>query len=193
MTRLSRFGRLEGASQAPVAPIRVLFVANRGEIAARITRTAEHLGIRPVVPSTEGPGAVDLLSIEAVVGAARAAGADAVHPGFGFLAENADFAEAVIAAGLRWVGPPPSAIRAMGDKAAARRLAARPRDPDRPRLRRPGPGRRDPGARRGRDRPPVARQAGCRRRRQGDARRADRREPDRRVRDGPSRGGRGIR
>jgi acetyl-CoA/propionyl-CoA carboxylase, biotin carboxylase, biotin carboxyl carrier protein len=106
------------------AAIRTLFVANRGEIAARIGRTADRLGITAVLPPTEGAGAVDLLSIDAVVAAAVASGADAVHPGFGFLAENASFAEAVIAAGIRWVGPPPPAIRAMGDKAAARRLAA---------------------------------------------------------------------
>ncbi|HEX8026339.1 MAG TPA: biotin carboxylase N-terminal domain-containing protein, partial [Candidatus Limnocylindrales bacterium] len=74
--------------------------------------------------ATEGPGAVDLLSIEQVVGAARAAGADALHPGFGFLAENAAFAQAVLDARIRWVGPPPDAIRRMGDKGAARRLAA---------------------------------------------------------------------
>ena len=109
---------------APATPVRTLFIANRGEIASRITRTCERLGIRAVVPLTEGPDALDLLDIEAVVAAARAAGADALHPGFGFLAENADFAEAVIRAGIRWVGPPPEAIRAMGDKAEARRLAA---------------------------------------------------------------------
>jgi acetyl-CoA/propionyl-CoA carboxylase biotin carboxyl carrier protein len=108
----------------PAKPIRTLFVANRGEIAARIRRTADRLGIATILPATEGPDAVDLLSIEAVVAAAAAARADALHPGFGFLAENADFAEAVIAAGIRWVGPPPAAIRVMGDKAAARRLAA---------------------------------------------------------------------
>ena len=116
-----------GAFEAPDAPapsaIRTLFVANRGEIAARIRRTAERLGIATVVPPTDGPDAVDLLSIDAVVAAATSVGADALHPGFGFLAENAGFAEAVIAAGIRWVGPPPAAIRAMGDKAAARRLA----------------------------------------------------------------------
>ena len=105
-------------------PIRRLFIANRGEIAARIARTCDRLGIAAIVPATDGPDAVDLLDVEAVVAAARSTGADAVHPGFGFLAENADFAEAVTGAGLTWVGPPPATIRAMGDKAAARRLAA---------------------------------------------------------------------
>ncbi|HEY3190120.1 MAG TPA: biotin carboxylase N-terminal domain-containing protein [Solirubrobacteraceae bacterium] len=103
--------------------IRRLFIANRGEIARRIRRTAERLGIEVIEPATEGPGAVDLLDIDAVVGAARATSADAVHPGFGFLAENAAFAEAVEAAGIIWVGPPAGAIRTMGDKGAARRLA----------------------------------------------------------------------
>ncbi len=112
----------EAATSRPGA-IRTLFIANRGEIARRITRTADRLGIRAVVPPTEGTGAVDLLSIDQVVAAARAAGADALHPGFGFLAENADFATAVLEAGIRWVGPPPEAIRRMGDKSAARRLA----------------------------------------------------------------------
>jgi excisionase family DNA binding protein len=110
-------------SAEPATPIRTIFVANRGEIAARIARTADRLGIRVVIPPTDGPEAIDLLSIDAVVAAARAAGGDALHPGFGFLAESAPFAEAVLAAGIRWIGPPPGAIRAMGDKAAARRLA----------------------------------------------------------------------
>ena len=111
-------------TRAPTAPIRTLFIANRGEIATRITGTCDRLGIHGVVPATEGKDALDLLDIPAVVAAARAAGADALHPGFGFLAENADFAEAVLDAGIRWVGPPPEAIRVMGDKATARRLAA---------------------------------------------------------------------
>jgi excisionase family DNA binding protein len=110
---------------APGTPVRRLFVANRGEIAARIERTCDRLGIVALVPRTDGPDALDLLDIDAVVAAAREAGADALHPGFGFLAENAAFAEAVSAAGIRWVGPPPAAIRAMGDKAAARQLARR--------------------------------------------------------------------
>jgi excisionase family DNA binding protein len=104
-------------------PIRRVFVANRGEIAARIQRTCDLIGIRAVIPATSGPDAIDLLDVDAVVAAARAGDADALHPGFGFLAENAAFAEAVIEAGIRWVGPPPEAIRAMGDKAAARQLA----------------------------------------------------------------------
>jgi excisionase family DNA binding protein len=109
----------------PLAPIGRLFIANRGEIAARIGRTCARLGIVSIVPPTDGPNAVDLLDIPAVVTAARDAAADALHPGFGFLAENATFAEAVIEAGIRWIGPPPAAIRAMGDKAAARQLARR--------------------------------------------------------------------
>ncbi len=105
------------------AGIARVFVGNRGEIATRITRTCERLGIVAIVPATDGPAALDLLDIDAVVAAALAADADAVHPGFGFLAENAAFADAVLAAGIRWIGPPPAAIRAMGDKAAARQLA----------------------------------------------------------------------
>jgi len=114
---------MRGAADPISNPIRSLFVANRGEIAARIVRTTDRLGITAVVPTTDSPDGLDLLAIDDVVVAARAAGADAVHPGFGFLAENADFAEAVEAAGMRWVGPPPAAIRTMGDKAAARHLA----------------------------------------------------------------------
>ena len=105
--------------------IRRLFIANRGEIANRIRRTCATLGIAAIVPDTDGPEALDLLDIAAVVEAARATEADALHPGFGFLAENPDFAEAVAGAGIRWIGPPPAAIRAMGDKAAARQLAKR--------------------------------------------------------------------
>src|SRR5690348_260748 len=94
---------------APTVRIGRLFVANRGEIAKRIVRTCDRLGITAIVPSTEGPDALDLLDIDAVVTAARAARADAIHPGFGFLAENADFADAVAGAGIRWIGPPSSA------------------------------------------------------------------------------------
>jgi len=114
-----------GASaDRPIAePIRTLFIANRGEIVARIARSCDRLGIRSVAPATEGPDALDLLDARALVAAALRAGADAVHPGFGFLAESADFVERVVAAGMRWVGPPPDAIRLMGDKAAARQLA----------------------------------------------------------------------
>jgi 3-methylcrotonyl-CoA carboxylase alpha subunit len=117
------FDATMSAHAGPGAPIRRLFIANRGEIVRRIQRTAERLGVDAVAPPLDGPGSVDLLDVDAVVGAAVAAGADAVHPGFGFLAENAEFAAAVEAAGMAWVGPPPKAILAMGDKAAARRLA----------------------------------------------------------------------
>src|SRR4029078_12610115 len=115
-----------GGSEAPRQPqpaISTVFIANRAEIANRIRRTCDALGIRAIVPLTSGKNALDLLDGDAVGAAARSGGADAIHPGFGFLAENADFAQDVIDAGIAWIGPPPRAIRAMGDKAAARRLA----------------------------------------------------------------------
>jgi acetyl-CoA carboxylase biotin carboxylase subunit len=122
--------------------IRKLFIANRGEIAVRIIRAARDLGITTVQAysaadadalavqiadqSVEiGPPAAakSYLSTEAVLNAALASGADAVHPGYGFLAENADFADAVEAAGMVFVGPTGDTIRRMGDKAAARAAA----------------------------------------------------------------------
>ncbi len=106
------------------ASIRHLFVANRGEIARRIAATARRRSIEVTIPGIGASPEVDLLDLDAVVAAALEAGSDALHPGYGFLAENPRFAEAVTRAGLRWVGPPPEAIAAMGDKAAARRLAA---------------------------------------------------------------------
>src|SRR5918996_833987 len=116
--------------------IRKLLVANRGEIAARVFRTCRRLGIGTVAvhaPDDEGAfhtrqadeavPVAGYLSAEALVRAAQETGADAVHPGYGFLAENGEFAEAVGAAGLVFVGPPPEAIRAAGDKLEAKRLA----------------------------------------------------------------------
>lgn len=94
-----------------------VFIANRGEIAVRIARTCERLGIA----STAASG--DFLAVEAQVAQALAAGADAVHPGYGFLSENATFARAVIDAGLTWVGPPPPAMEAMARKDHAREIA----------------------------------------------------------------------
>jgi 3-methylcrotonyl-CoA carboxylase alpha subunit len=112
-----------GGGASPPRPISRLFIANRGEIARRIRRTSERLGIDVIEPATDGPDALDLLDVDVVVAAALSARADALHPGFGFLAENPAFAAAVEAAGIAWVGPPADAIRAMGDKAAARQLA----------------------------------------------------------------------
>jgi acetyl-CoA/propionyl-CoA carboxylase biotin carboxyl carrier protein len=114
----------------------VVLVANRGEISVRVARTAHRLGLRSVAVHTPpdadamhvdaADAAVEVASYldgDALVAAARRAGADAVHPGYGFLSENAAFAAAVSAAGLTWVGPPPEAIELMGDKARAKQLA----------------------------------------------------------------------
>jgi geranyl-CoA carboxylase alpha subunit len=120
-----------------------LLIANRGEIVVRVAATTREMGLRTIaVHSAADRGAphvracevsVDIggaapaesyLDAAKILAAAKSSGAEAIHPGYGFLSENADFAEAVTKAGLVWVGPPPEAIRAMGDKAAARRQAA---------------------------------------------------------------------
>ncbi len=142
MERASR--RAVPARYAPSVPnslLNSLLVANRGEIARRIIRTANRLGIRTVAVYSEadadlpfvaeadeaieiGPPqpADSYLNASAILTAAAQAGVAAIHPGYGFLSENADFAQAVEDAGLIWVGPAPESMRAMGDKIAARNL-----------------------------------------------------------------------
>ncbi|TBV72849.1 acetyl/propionyl/methylcrotonyl-CoA carboxylase subunit alpha [Pseudoxanthomonas winnipegensis] len=119
--------------------IESLLIANRGEIARRILRTAQRLGVRTIAVYSEAdaglpfvreadqavcigpaPARESYLSADKLLAAARQTGAAAIHPGYGFLSENAEFADAVIAAGLVWVGAPPASIRAMGRKDAAK-------------------------------------------------------------------------
>jgi acetyl/propionyl-CoA carboxylase alpha subunit len=118
-----------------MAEITRLLIANRGEIAVRIVQACRESGIAAIVAVTPGEAgaAAELaddsvevdsyLDAAALVDAAVRAGVDAVHPGYGYLAEDPAFAEGVIAAGLRWVGPPPAAMRVLGDKIQARSVA----------------------------------------------------------------------
>src|SRR6266542_1015960 len=117
-----------------------LLVANRGEIARRVIRTARRLGVRTVAVYADADAALPVVAeadeavpigaaqayrnVDAILAAAKATGAQAVHPGYGFLSENAEFARTVVEHGLIWVGPDPAAIEAMGDKINARNLMA---------------------------------------------------------------------
>src|SRR5512147_2503462 len=128
--------------------LKSVLIANRGEIARRVIRTCKRLGVRTVAVYSDAdsralhvreadeamhigasPAKESYLRGEKIIAAAKQTGAEAIHPGYGFLSENADFAQAVIDAGLIWIGPSPQSIRDLGDKVTARHIAARAQAP----------------------------------------------------------------
>jgi excisionase family DNA binding protein len=134
--RVSRSSLAAVADVPSARPGRIgaLLIANRGEIAVRIARSARRMGVRVIGVRVDGerpPDGVDeshmigsYLDADGLIGVAQRSDVSAIHPGYGFLAENPEFAARVVDAGLAWVGPPAAAIAAMGDKAAARRRAS---------------------------------------------------------------------
>ena len=141
-----------------IKPLQKVLVANRGEIAVRVIRACKDAGIGSVAVYADpdrdaifvrmadeahslggATPAESYLDIEKIIAVAQKTGADSVHPGYGFLAENADFAQAVMDAGLTWIGPPPAAIEALGDKAKAKHIADKAKAPL-------APGTKDPVA-----------------------------------------------
>ena len=131
-------------TESPKFPITKVLIANRGEIAVRVARACKDAGIKSVAiyadPDRDALHVLHAdeayalngnlasetyLSIPKILEIAKKSGADAIHPGYGFLSENADFAQRVVDANLIWIGPPPAAIKALGDKVQARHIASK--------------------------------------------------------------------